>query len=105
MVYGKSPKMNNVRLLFMHMPGCPACEAATPALQEFAQQNPQISVFKVDLSVAKWKNYARWEPTKTPTYAVHIPTKLVAIKEGAMADTKELSTWVQDKLLPVWKGN
>lgn len=58
-----------MRLYFIHMEGCPACEAARPELDAFQRSHAArgIEVVPVDLMKTKW-TFKAWSPSSTPTY-------------------------------------
>ncbi len=60
-----------MRLYFLYMEGCPACEEAKPELEKFRRSPAArgIEIVPVDLLKAKW-NYKPWSPEATPTYVV-----------------------------------
>jgi thiol-disulfide isomerase/thioredoxin len=60
-----------MRLYFLHMPGCHACESAMPHMKRWERKHPQIPVVYVDLLKVNWTN--PWSPEVTPTYVVEEP--------------------------------
>jgi hypothetical protein len=58
-----------MRLYFIHMEGCPACEAAKPELDAFQRTAAArgIEIVPVDLMKARW-TFKAWSPSSTPTY-------------------------------------
>ena len=60
-----------MRLYFLYMDGCPACESAKPELEKFRRSSSArgIEVVPVDLLKAKW-TYKPWSPEATPTYVL-----------------------------------
>lgn len=60
-----------MRLYFLYMEGCGACEAAKPELEKFRRSPAArgIEIVPVDLLKAKW-TYKAWSPEATPTYVV-----------------------------------
>jgi len=60
-----------VRLYFLHMEGCPACEAAKPELERFRRSRMAkgIEIVPLDLLKVKW-TYKPWSPDATPTYVL-----------------------------------
>jgi len=60
-----------MRLYFLHMPGCGACESAMPHMRRWERKNPGVQVVYVDLLKAKWTH--PWSPEFTPTYVLEEP--------------------------------
>jgi hypothetical protein len=60
-----------VRLYFLHMEGCPACEAAKPELERFRRSRMArgIEIVPLDLLKVKW-TYPHWQAEATPTYVL-----------------------------------
>lgn len=60
-----------MRLYFLYMDGCPACETAKPELEKFrrSQAARGIEIVPIDLLKKKW-TYAAWSPEATPTYVL-----------------------------------
>ena len=60
-----------MRLYFLHMEGCPACEAAKPELEKFRRSRMAkgIEIVPLDLLKTKW-TYKPWSPDATPTYVL-----------------------------------
>lgn len=75
-----------MRLSFLYMPGCPACEKAKPQLNRFEKANPGITVVRVNLLEAKWTD--PWSPTATPTYVFEVPGRQRTRWEGMLSATE-----------------
>lgn len=71
-----------MRLYFIHMQGCGACEAAKPELKKFQKRHPEIEVQPIDLLEAKWVH--PWQPGLTPTYVVEEPGRVRVRWEGML---------------------
>jgi hypothetical protein len=89
-----------INLFFFHAPGCSACASAEPALRMYAQRNPSVRVWRVDVSRFELPRFAQDVVTATPTYMLHRPRKQVVVRAGAMEREQELERWVGQKLLP-----
>ena len=62
-----------MRLYFLYMTGCPACDGAKRPLAAFEREHPEIQIVRVDLLTAKWTH--PWSPEATPTYVLEAPGK------------------------------
>jgi hypothetical protein len=60
-----------MRLYFLYMDGCPACETAKPELEKFRRSHAArgIEIVPLDLLKTKW-TYTPWSPEATPTYVL-----------------------------------
>jgi len=60
-----------MRLYFLYMDGCPACETAKPELEKFRRSPAArgIEIVPIDLLKKKW-TYTPWSPEATPTYVL-----------------------------------
>jgi thiol-disulfide isomerase/thioredoxin len=71
-----------MRLYFIHMRGCGACEMAAPELAKFAKAHPEIDIQRIDLLEAKWVH--PWQPDATPTYVAESPGRVRVQWQGAL---------------------
>lgn len=78
-----------MRLYFLYMEGCPACETAKPELEKFRRSSSArgIEVVPVDLLKAKW-TYKPWSPEATPTYVLEKMGHPRVQYVGALTKTK-----------------
>jgi Glutaredoxin-like domain (DUF836) len=60
-----------MRLYFIYMPGCGACEQAKPQLRKWQKTDPTVQVIPIDITTAKWTH--PWQPEVTPTYVAEVP--------------------------------
>lgn len=80
-------------LVFVHMPGCEACEAAMPELVKFEAARPSMMVVKIRADGPMVERLlGRLKIEATPTYVVRINGRGVA-HVGAMT-SKALAKWV-----------
>lgn len=71
-----------MRLYFIFMQGCGACEVAKPELAKFAKAHPDIDIQRIDLLNAKWVH--PWQPSATPTYVAESPGRVRVQWQGAL---------------------
>lgn len=81
-----------IRLYFIHMPGCGACQQAKPHLTRWKNEYekarladprmPAIEVVPIDLTTAKWTH--PWQPDLTPTYVLEVPGKRRVQHQGVL---------------------
>ena len=81
-----------MRLYFIFMEGCPACDEAKPHLAKWAKKARGIELVKIDLLTAKWVN--PWQPKATPTYVLEIPGHQRVMHEGALTEP-QIHTFVE----------
>lgn len=81
-----------MRLYFIYMEGCPACDEAKPHLDKWAKKAKGIELVKIDLLTARWVN--PWQPKATPTYVLEIPGQQRVMHEGALIE-KQVDMFVQ----------
>lgn len=75
-----------MRLYFIYMPGCGACERAKPQLAKWQRANPQIQVVPVDITTAKWVH--PWQPEVTPTYVFEVHGRQRVQHQGTLTATE-----------------
>jgi len=80
-----------VRLYFIYMNGCGACEAAKPVLKKWEKAHPEVQVIWVDLLTANWVH--SWKPRATPTYVTELSGHRRVMFEGAL-DEQRLDQFV-----------
>lgn len=80
-----------MKLSFLYMPGCPACDRAKPQLTRFEKANPGITVVRVNLLEDKWVE--PWSPDATPTYVLEVPGRQRTRWEG-MLSANEIGQFV-----------
>lgn len=73
-----------MKLYFIYMEGCPACDAAKPHLAKWEKKARGVEVVRLDLLTAKWVN--PWQPQATPTYVLEIPGQQRVMHEGALEE-------------------
>lgn len=71
-----------MRLYFIYMTGCGACEVAKPELEKFKKAHPDIEVRPIDLLNAEWIH--PWQPEATPTYVAEMPGRVRVQYQGMM---------------------
>ena len=88
-----------MRLYFIHMPGCSACEAAKPELAKWKRQNPGVEVIPVDLlkDGARWIH--PWTPSATPTYVFEEPGRERVRYEGALTKARLDAFFIKAKTM------
>jgi len=82
-----------VKLYFIYMDGCGACEQAKPELAKFQRRRAGrgLEVERINLLQAKWVN--PWQPTATPTYVLEVPGRRRVRFEG-MLKAEQLEQFV-----------
>lgn len=80
-----------MRLYFLHVPGCHACESAMPPMRRWEKKHPDVKVVYVDLTKANWTH--PWSPEVTPTYVLEMPGYQRARHDG-MLDEKQIDQWL-----------
>lgn len=88
--------MAEMRLYFLFMPGCPACEKAKKPLAAFEAANPQIKVTRVNLLEAKWTH--PWSPEATPTYVAEVRGKQRTQWVGALETKDQIGQFINKSL-------
>lgn len=73
-----------MKLYFIYMNGCPACEEAKPQLGAWKKKARGVDLVMVDLMAAKWVN--PWQPRVTPTYVMELPGHRRVMHEGALTE-------------------
>lgn len=72
-----------LKLTFVHMTGCPACEKAKPHLRKWHAENAQyVQLEEVDLVKDPWPH--AWQPEVTPTYILSMRGKQPVQYQGMM---------------------
>lgn len=84
-------------LLFIHLPGCPACAAAAPAVAELARRVPTLRVTAVDITTAMLD----YPVTVFPSFRLELPDghadMLPGDKMKEAASPEYLGSWLRDR--------
>ena len=75
-----------MKLYFIYMDGCPACETAKPQLSKWKRKARGVEVVMVNLLTANW--VSDWQPRVTPTYVLEIAGYQRVMHEGALTDVQ-----------------
>lgn len=76
-----------MRLYFIYMNGCGACEGAKPIVKRWQRKHPEVEVKWIDLLTAKW-SYPAWQPRATPTYVAETLGRPKVMHEGALSEAQ-----------------
>jgi hypothetical protein len=82
-------------LYFIYAPGCSACAAAEPVVEEVMQKRPSFTLIR--RNALHDPNVLGWVPKGTPGYALVNRGQLIGHREGAMSKG-DLNRWLDGTL-------